>query len=71
MGINNINKIVKNILIESPYKFDRSQNYTIFNNEILLENGPLWTRYLSLNEEKEMCDELEMVLKLTKVSYYK
>jgi len=36
-----------------------------------MNDGPLWTRFYNEKPEEEVCEELEKVLKVTKVSIYK
>jgi len=67
LGIENINNKIREVLIDAPYKFEvNNRTHEIFVNPLFLENGPLYTRYLTHNEnEEEVCKELSEVFKLT------
>jgi len=36
----------------------------LFNN-----NGPFWTRFMSMGREQQMCEELKMVMDIMKVNF--
>ncbi|ORX72572.1 Metallo-dependent phosphatase [Anaeromyces robustus] len=72
LGIDNLNKKIHNILMETPYDFslyDKGENSTEpIVSDLMMDDGPTWSRrYTSFkpDEEKEACDELSEVLKMT------
>ncbi|ORX55832.1 Metallo-dependent phosphatase [Anaeromyces robustus] len=68
LGIKNVNKKIRKILIDAPYNISNDSPHPINTDPLLNlnENRPLWTRYLAYNSDIEAaCEELSKVLKIT------
>ena len=68
LGISQLNKKIHDILIDAPYNITSESTHPLLTDPMIINNGPMWTRFFSLKEEnQDVCEELSKVLKTTKV----
>jgi len=69
LGISQLNKKIHDILIDAPYNITSESTHPLLTDPMIINNGPMWTRFFSLKEEnQDVCEELSKVLKTTKTT---